>query len=67
MSIQNVNGALYKAGELWGRFERSSCSNSASDPGELMRLQDDLTALRNHLSDLNSVIETRIKELQRGA
>jgi hypothetical protein len=62
MSIQEINGGLYKADELWQRFVRSSCSNSASDRTELMRLQDDLTDLRNHLNSLNEVISHEIKE-----
>lgn len=66
MSIAKVNAELMAAGAKYKAFEASACRNSASDLVELMRLQDDLTALRNQLNSLNSTIQAQITELSKG-
>lgn len=65
MSIGKVNTELMAAGAKYKAFEVSACRNSASDLAELMRLQDDLTALRNQLNSLNSTIQDQINALSK--
>lgn len=65
MTVAKVNSGLMAAGAAYKAFEASACRNSASDLAELMRLQDDLTALRNQLSSLNSTIQGQISALSK--
>lgn len=64
MNIQEINREFRASAHRWNDFQnsvRKAALLPAAERGDIMRLQDDLTILRNGLEMLNRAIDMHLK------